>query len=368
MGATLDLDGNEVRQTPTHHYPLPPHLPGRFLPTFSNNRYRLPDPVTGDTRSFTRATTVAKVLDDTFMLNQWRTRKVLTGLSARTHLQADLAQIMDTVASGTVDAAWERKALNGLADECGKVANTDQASEFGTAVHDWAAWVDMGLLSVHQIPEIFRPYVLENLRLQARHQLLPVPKYTERIVMNSTLRMAGTIDRIYVDPRRQHHADGMVLGDVKTSKTMLFSALAFCIQLAFYHSCDLMLSEDGTTWEPMPLMWPDVAYIMHLPSDAVEPASVQPINLELGRQALDLAVAVRDMRRRADKEAKVSADTLAPVPDFERWFAARLALQTSPTPASVAGVWEENQDIWTDALTEIGLATARALTSETERN
>lgn len=357
----LDIDGNEVRQTPVHHYPLPPELPGRVAPTFSNNRYRLPDPVTGEIRSWTRATTVAKALDDTYMLNQWRIRKVLSGLARRTHLQADLDQIVHEIDYGDVDDKWERSKLNELADDCAKAADVEQANEFGTSVHDWSAWVDMGLLSIHQVPEIVRDHVRVNLELQAAHQLLPIPHYTERIVASSRWRLAGTLDRIYIDPRRGHLADGKVLGDVKTSKNMDFSGLAFCIQLAFYQSCDLMLSEDGKRWEPMPELWADTAYIMHLPSDDVARSSVQPINLELGREALETAMAVRDIRRRADKHAMLPPDGIAPVPDFERWFAARLAIQTSLTAADVASVWESNQDIWTDALTEIGHATMSAL-------
>lgn len=368
--STLDYDGTERRFTPVHHYPLPAHLPGRYLPSFNgNNQYRLPDPATGEMRSWMRATSLAKMLDDTFLLNQWRIRKVLIGLTQRLNLQADLEQLGHGLVTGEFDENDARGSLNSLADEAAKAADIDKANEFGTAVHDWAAWVDMELLSVHQVPDLFREHVMESLRLQARYQILPVPEYTERIVLSTRYRMAGTLDRVYLDHSLQR-CGGHVLGDVKTSRTLDFARLAHAIQLAFYHSCDLMLSEDGTHWEPLPPMDPDIALIMHLPSDAPGNSDVQPVDLIFGRRALDLALQVREIRHEADKKdpnpfgfGSITGDEL-----MTRWFAARFALQTSTTSAEAAQVWESNQDIWNDALTAAGHATLRALTAHAQGN
>jgi hypothetical protein len=359
-GTALDASGNEVRSTPVHHYPLPPSLPGRYEATFNgNNQYRLPDPETGELKSYSRATSIAKVLDDTYMLNQWRIRKVLLGVGTRMNLQADLMQAADCINSGDPDYGpdWERKTLNAIGEEAASAAGTDKASEHGSAVHDWAAWVDAGLISVHQVPEQFRYAVYKHLELLAGAQLLVVPEYTERIVMSSELNTVGTLDRVFL------YRDRLVLGDLKTSGRLDFSWLSFAVQLAFYQSCDLMLSEDGKFWQDIPPLEDDVAMLVHLPSTDINNAQVVPIDLEFGRTALALAVHVRDIRSRAKKEAPATT-ALSPHPPLDRWFAARLAVQTSATPSDISQVWTEYQDVWTDDLTTLGLELVKAINAK----
>jgi hypothetical protein len=364
--STLDATGSETRFTPTHHFSLPPRLPGRYYPSFNgNNQYRLPDR-DGQMKSWPRATSLADVLDDTYMLNQWRIRKVLLGLGLRLNLHADLSQIVYDLESTEIDEDQARRPLNAIADEAAKAAGVERASEFGTAVHDWAAWVDMGLMSVHAVPSLFRAHVLKNLQLQADSQLVPIPEYTERIVMNSARGVVGTLDRIYLDARRVDVP--LVLGDIKTSRTLDFSGIAFAIQLALYQSCDLMLSEDGLTWEEMPVLRTETAYIMHLPSDNADGSSVAPINLEFGRECLELASAVHDIRRRKSAAVLTADDLLYPMPHLARWFAARRAVQMSSSPADLASAWSDYQDVWTHDLTTMGFALMQALPAQGNEN
>src|SRR5690606_40709505 len=51
-------------------------------------RYVLPDPETGEERSWTRATTVANKIADRFGLEQWAKRNVVLGIAAREDLYA----------------------------------------------------------------------------------------------------------------------------------------------------------------------------------------------------------------------------------------------------------------------------------------
>lgn len=350
-GTALDASGNEVRTTAVHKYPLPPPLPGRFQPSFNgNNQYRLPDPATGELKSYSRATSLAHVLEDTYMLNQWKIRKTLLGLSRRDDLAVNLMQIAYDVTSTGKSEDEVRGPLNSLAEQAQSAAGTDLASEHGSAVHDWAAWVDAGLISVHDVPIMFQPAVRKHLELLAQHQLIVVPEYTERIVMNTALSCVGTLDRIFAMGGHR----GLLLGDLKTSGKLDFSWLAFLIQMAFYQSCDLMLSEDGKRWEPMPSLQENVAFIVHLPSSDIEQADVVPIDLVLGRQALDLAHQVKLMRSRATKEARLPNVVSTSRQQLERWFAARLAVQTSASEAELAQLWTEYQDVWTHDLTTLG--------------
>jgi hypothetical protein len=355
-GTALDASGQEVYETPTHHYPLPPPMPGKFIPEFNGkNQYRLPDVKTGELKSYTRATTLAKVLDDTYMLHLWNVRKTLLGMAQRDDLMANLSQLTDEYRQGDISDDELREPLNTIADQAASAAGSNQANEFGSAVHDWTAYVDCGLISVHQVPDLFRPYVLRHLEMLAAAQLIVVPKYTERIVMSSTLGCVGTLDRILIWPQLQQVPTGLVLGDVKTSARLTYSWLSFAIQLAFYQSCDLMLSEDGQYWEDMPFLDEHVAMVVHLPSAGLDKAVIQPINLAFGREALVEAIRVRKLRSRAATEAPSTTD-LTPDIALERWFSARLGVQTSASQDDLVKLWTEYQDVWTDDLTTMGNA------------
>ena len=54
-------------------------------------RYILLDPITGEERTWTRATTVANTLADRYGLEQWAKRNVILGLAARHDLYAQAA-------------------------------------------------------------------------------------------------------------------------------------------------------------------------------------------------------------------------------------------------------------------------------------
>lgn len=344
-----------VRESRTAGYPLPPDLPGRgYTPTFNGNgQYRLPDPETGKLLSFTRASNVAKTLEDTWMLDAWEKRMMLIGLQRATYLQAELDQRITehlvTPASAGNLAAELRQPLNSLAEEAMYRAGSKAAAEFGTATHAWCEWVDHGG-SIWDVPELFRTAVISHRRELAANGLTAPPEYTERIVLNTKYGVAGTLDRIFVD-----HTGRLVLGDIKTSRAMDYSWMYFAIQLGIYHGSSHMLSLDGSCWEPMPQLDPHIALVVHIPREAPDTTKVVPISMEFGARALHTAMTVRRMRTQADKRAQtVPYEVGSMTTEQRRWFSARFALETSRTQVEMAEVWERFSDVWDDSLTEIG--------------
>src|SRR5215471_4073329 len=85
MSVALGVDGSVERRSKATGYPMPPPLPGRtYVPVFNGNgQYRLPSPWSGKPISYTRASTVAKTLEDTWMLDAWAKRMMLLGLHQR---------------------------------------------------------------------------------------------------------------------------------------------------------------------------------------------------------------------------------------------------------------------------------------------
>lgn len=365
MGTGLALDGSVYHGTPHHGLPLPPPIPGRVAPTFNgNSQYVLPDPVTGKPTSYTRASTVAKTLEDTWMLDAWTRRMMLIGFQRSLALQADLDQLLtehpclDPPADyGSVLARELRGPLNQMAEEAAHRAGATYAAEFGTATHAWCEWVDLGMGHLCQVPEMFRPWVIAHRRVLADEGLRIDPAWTERIVLNTQFGIAGTLDRLF-------WINGVLyLGDIKTSRGMDYSWLYFAIQLAIYHGAQYVLSLDGTHWEPMPVLNPDTVLISHLPRESPDTARIVPLNMRFGYEALHTAMTVRRHRSRAEKEAQnVRYDGNLDLQE-KRWHQARFALEMSRTEAEMAAVWEASQDVWTDELTELGRRTLRLATA-----
>jgi hypothetical protein len=340
-------------RTEHHGFALPPKT-GRFIPKMDGyGRYRLPHPTKEVLTSFTRVTTIAKTLDDTYNLEQWAKRNVLTGMTKSPALVA--------AATAAVNDGATVKDLNAIVAEAEVAAGARRASEFGTAVHAWLEYVDHGLCLPSQVPEEFRPWVDAYLQhALGRNCLIAPPEYTERIVVNLAAGAVGTLDRIFQLP------DGTYcLGDVKTSKadSLRYGYLTFAIQLAAYASADLMLSLDGKSWEPMPPLRQDFAVLAHVPSDDPSLASAVTFDLEAGRVGLAESVKVREMRARAGKVIPNRHALPIPSAQYSRQQAAVLALRTSASPDAVSAVWTEYQDVWNDALTQLGHAVVAQLTS-----
>lgn len=366
MGSVLDLTGEVVYATPVYGYELPPPLPGRKEPAFSAGKYRLPNPkYPSKFTTFTRASSVAKSLEDTELLSLWQQRQVLIGLSSSTSLVAELDQLLDEHRQAQPDdtniAKTLRNPLNRLSEDAQAAAGSGRAAEFGSAVHAWCEWYDHGMCHMSAIPEPFRPWVIGHRRALARAGLHVDSCWTERIVLNTTYGIAGTLDRLVWCP------DGKLrLGDIKTSKGMDYSWMYFAIQMAIYSTADLILALDGTKWEPMPAIEQDVALISHLPRERPEESRIQPISLEYGRRALEVAVAARELRAGAGKQANnvpyvVGWETVTE----ERRAMAKHLVEISSTEDELALVWEEYRDVWDDQLTRFGWDSLQSATQST---
>lgn len=347
---SLSADGVETLRTPHHHFALPPHIPGRYQPQFDGyGRYKLPHPSTGKVQGWTRATTLTKVLEDTYNIDRWRTRMMLKGLEEQLHIQANLTQALE-------EDPDNKKRLDALAEDARVAGGAALASEFGTAVHGWLEYVDNGLILPTQVPDEYQDHAKWYLSKLAGHALTPLPQYTERIVLNTHAGAVGTLDRIY------QMADGqLVMGDVKTSKGLDFSWMAYAIQLVIYRDADYMLSLDGTTWEPMPQLNDKFAVLMHCPSDNPSATAAVTYDLAFGRLALDAALLVRQLREQAPKKVPYLHALPSPSALQAAQQAAVLDLRLARTDADLAKVWEENQAIWTDGLTQLGASVSQSL-------
>ena len=268
-------------------YDMPPLRPEPERDSFG--RYVLPDPSDpGQVKHFTRATTLAKALDDTYNLMRYRERNVVSGLKTKPEL-LDSIDLME-------DERRLRDILQSVAEEAYDAAGGNEASTRGTQLHYFTEAVDTGHLSLEQVPAEYRAEVAAYVAAMDRHGIARPAEGVERIVYNATANIVGTADRLPVV-----FADGTrMVADVKSGRDLSYSWGAIACQLAIYADADAMVSynADGEPfWDAFPIVEKDVGLVMHIPVDKRK-CDLYIVDLAAGRAAVELALEVREYRRR----------------------------------------------------------------------
>lgn len=262
-------------------------------------RYRLPHPVTGKAGGFTRATTFAKSISDTFALNQWALRMGGKGLSLR-------ADLLMQVASTSLD---DKDKLNKLMEEAKDAAGAKVGANLGTALHAFSEALDRGEEPV--IPPPYRPHMAAYTALMEQYGLEVVE--IEKVVLCQTYDIAGTLDRIV---RFTRDIDVELVGggtytfkkgsltvvDLKTGRDLSYGWLEISIQLAVYAQAENIWDKESLTWSPMyPEIDKNVALVVHLPATApgeTVKATMYAVDVETGWAFADLCKQVRDARKK----------------------------------------------------------------------
>lgn len=242
-------------------------------------RYILPDPATGEERPWTRATTFAASIADTYGLTKWKMRMVAKGVATRKDLYA-------LAASLPLD---QKKQLDDLTEDAIEAAGGGTGANLGTALHAFTQQVDAG-----EHPEIPEPW---NHDIEAYVQTLraagvePLPRYIERIVVTPQVGVAGTLDRIVsLD-------GGYFIADVKTSADLSYAWPEIAVQLALYAHAEAMW--DGEDYEPFPVPDRARAIVFHLPVGEAR-CDLYWVDITAGWEAAKLCASVREWRTRKD--------------------------------------------------------------------
>lgn len=282
-------------------------------------RYVLPDPVTGAKRSWRRATTLAKTLDDEHALTRWGERKVAEGLAA------DRSLIDQVAAAGDPDDPAAKDAVNRVCAQAKDLAGSSVGSELGTAMHTVTEHGDAATLPAGPMPEAAASG-LAAYRAALDRAGIEVPvEWIERIVVCPDVDTAGTLDRIVHAPGRPLP----VILDVKTAQDMSYSWLATSIQLAEYAHATHMWRPDGDGYEPMPDVDQELAVVAHMPVGAGT-CVLYWVDIARGWQHARLAHQVHEARKGTAKLAVevAPAQPIAPAPPAEPIV--------MPTPAPTA--------------------------------
>lgn len=317
-------------------------------------RYRLPDPTTGRTRSWTRATTVVGALKDLNGLIGWKRRKVAEGLAARPELLTAIPDIAAQIEAAGDDwrAAKDAKAaFDALCDEAATAAGADKGSDAGTQAHTLTEYADAGRLD--EVRHLATESELADLNaytvsMDAAGILRPA-EYIERIVICSATDSAGTLDRLVRMP------DGRLLvADVKSQQSIDFGFMEICCQLAQYANADGMFTDDGRL-EPMPAdLDKTTGLVMHVPVGKAT-CDLYEIDLIEGWQAAKTAHQVRTLRSRS----KAMGRRFTPLTTDNTSVDQDLYLIRNAThPDALVALWRDlsARGCWTDLHTQTAAA------------
>jgi hypothetical protein len=295
-------------------------------------RYLILHPDTGKEQAWTRSTTFAKSISDTYALSQWGLRMCLLGATQR-------PDIVQRAHGKHVKA--DKKLLDELTADLKNAAGDKVAANLGTSMHSFTELADRAWHSpggprsvMGQVPPDCRDMVETYIRLLEETGLEPVSDLIEFTVVVKQYGVAGTSDNCYKVTKPLKLKIGRaevrlepgeyVIGDKKTGKDLDYGWQEIAIQLATYaqglNTCGRWDRREKK-WYPDPLNGAkvrlDAGIVVHLPVD--EESEKQPavygVDLESGWNAAVLCERVRAWRKVRSLASPVmvsEAETFAP--------------------------------------------------------
>ena len=249
-------------------------------------RYKVLAPNGKKPVGYTRATTVAKALDDTSNLAAWGKRMTALGLASRPDL---LAMIQTTDAT-------DKKALDRLCESASEAGGATARRDLGTALHK--------MFEQSCVTPGYKPPATYQADITAIHQALReaglqvVDECSELMVVIDKHQIAGMADLIV-----ERISDGeLFIADLKTGSSVQYGALGWAIQLSIYANADNIYIQgaavDGSEdlRAPMPLVNKQQAFIIHCEPESGS-CDLHTLNIERGFQALECAMEVREWRK-----------------------------------------------------------------------
>jgi len=195
-----------------------------------------------DGRTYTRVSTLAKVLDDTRALLNWNARITAVGL----------AKSEDLIAAVATTDPDDKKALDRLVEQAKERAASSAKATIGTATHAATELLDRGD-DLDGLPDKVKGDAQAYRAAITAHGLTPLA--AEMFVVCDEVNAAGSFDRLLAGPSRT------LIGDIKTSgnpDTHKYAALAWAIQLATYaHSRPWIPGRGIVDWADLGLPEPD---------------------------------------------------------------------------------------------------------------
>lgn len=252
----------------------------------------------GKAQGYTRCSSAAKTVDDTFNLELWARRNVAFGMSQ------DRSLVARVLAVGGAPKEWDkagRSTVNKIVEDAQQVAKAHEAADIGTAVHELTHRLDRG---EDVIAGPYQDDLVAYRQAQLAAGLIVNPDWIECRMVCDALAMAGTADRIFtVEPGSPLarflglEPGEAIIGDLKTGESVDYGALGWAAQLAAYAHGELY---DIETDERIatPTINRQRGLIVHLPAGQGR-CDLYLVDLIGGYEAARLANEIRATRKAA---------------------------------------------------------------------
>lgn len=276
-----------------------------------------PQPLGAKPVAYTRATTVAKTLDNTAGLMLWKQRMTMLGLVARPDLR---------IAAAATDTD-DTKALNRIAEDAADAGGASAAATTGTALHSFTERLDRGLPVGHVPAE-------HTADLRAYQDLARDVGWTIRHVEQFTVldayKVAGTADRVVEIDGRWY------IADLKTGSSVGFHH-SWAVQFAIY-AHGMPYDIEARTRRPWDVV-PDTerAIVIHLPAGQGTAAAYW-IDIAAGWEAFRLSMQARKWLARRDLLTPFTSPTADPV---------LAALENATSVGELDRIWRDHATAWT---------------------
>jgi len=264
----------------------------------------------GKPTAYTRCTTYAGSVEDTYKLGQWLQRMVALGLAHRPDLMVSVAAFHD-----------DRDELNKICDTAIEAAKGRAAAGVGTALHALADRLDRGE-ALGPVPPEYDADLAAFAQATKPLKVLGM----EQFVVYDELKIGGTFDRLY------EYGGQRFIGDTK-SGSIEWGAGKIAMQLAIY-SRSVSYDHKTKTRTPLGDVNQDLGIVVHMPAGQGT-CRLKWVDIAAGWQAVQLATEVRAWRSRK-----------------------KLIYPFDPVVEAVREVFPETEDI--TLLEQIGAATSRA--------
>lgn len=307
---------------------------------------------------YTRASTLAKTLDDNTALGEWKARMTAKGVATNPDLIAsyaaldvefkarEIAEVQDMIEEAgdaaalrerldelKLEAKAERKRARELQEMAMERAGSSRRRELGTALHRFTELHDKGTPAPY-VPEDLRKTLDAYVRATSHIQWVAYEKF----LVNDELKAAGTADRFGVASTGDGRAR---VYDVKTGRVD-YGALSFAIQLAVYAGG---VEYDPRTYQRTPLPFEvdmETGVIIHLDPIA-QTCNLYEVDIKVGRRAAHAANFVREWRK-----VKMPADIIS-------------AILSARTREELNEIYAKNKRRWTERESRAATQRAREL-------
>jgi hypothetical protein len=279
-------------------------------------RYLVVPPSGGKPQGYTRATTVAKTLDDQGGLMPWKAAMAMTGLMRRSGLRASLEAL---VSAHPETGPWygsteSKKKIKALVEECAEAGGSADRADIGTALHAIIEQLGRGE-PVTITQDSTRADVAAYRDLIEQGQVEFLREYIEATFVLDQWQVAGTADGGAV--RIPWLSDKLLIADLKTGVNLEYSGQSIGVQLATYAHGDAHYLQgaaaDGSQDErrAMPELDQELAVVIHLPAGEAN-AQLYKVDIAAGWEAFKQSMWARDWRKRKDILVPVEIEKVAP--------------------------------------------------------